>query len=196
MKTLSFAITNANEVQKRLQALDDENFKYELAFVFSTPRADIQLVSEAFANCRVPVVGSSTGGNILVDNEEKVIYEDTPVVTLVDINSNHFAYLSLERGEHSSFDLGMEIGEWGSGKFSRPNFIVVACGLSINGEEFVNGILEAAGKDTQLFGGIAGDETKFEQNYVFTRDKVMENGAIAIAFDADHIDMKGIATSG
>lgn len=196
MKALSFTANSASQVQEQLRSLNNERFNYELAFVFATPKSDMQVVAKAFSDCSVPVVGSSTGGNILADKNDKVIYEDIPVVTLLDIDKNHFSYYSLERGDLSSFDLGEKIGKWGSKEFANPNFIVIASGLTLNGEEFVDGILAASSKQTKVFGGLAGDETKFEQNYVFTRDKLIENGTIAIAFDGDHIEMDGIATSG
>ncbi|MEE4257418.1 MAG: FIST N-terminal domain-containing protein [Bacteroidales bacterium] len=196
MRTFSFASHSTSDIREQLHSLEKKDFNYELAFVFATPRSDIKQVSKIFSDCKTPVVGCSTGGNILVDEGDKVIYEDMPVITLLEIDSKHFSYLCLEREDRSSYDFGEEIGKWGHNEFSKPNFIVIACGLSLNGEEFVNGIVAAAGKDTVLFGGLAGDETKFEQNYVFSREKLIESGAIAIAFDSEHIDMSGIATSG
>jgi len=196
MRTLSFASKSASDVRKQLHSLDTKDFDYKLAFVFTTSRNNMEQVSKAFSDCKVPVAGCSTGGNILVNDGTKVIYEDIPVVTLLDIDSKHFSYLCLEREDRSSYDFGKEIGKWGRSEFSKPNFIVIACGLSLNGEEFMDGILGAAGKETILFGGLAGDETKFEQNYVFSREKLIESGAIAIAFDSEHIDMNGVATSG
>ena len=47
-----------------------------------------------------------------------------------------------------------------------------------------------------MFGGMAGDESKFEQNYVFSGEQILENGAIVLAFDEKHIEMNGLATSG
>jgi len=196
MRTLSFALNSASEVRKHFNSMEDKRFHHKLAFVFATPRSDMQQVFHAFADCDVPVIGCSTGGNLLVGQGDRVIHEDMPVVTLLDINSTYFSYLSIERGERTSFDFGEEIGSWGLREFSKPNFIVVASGLSLNGEEFVNGILSAAGSNAMIFGGLAGDETKFEQNYVFSREKLIESGAIAVVFDSEHIEMSGIATSG
>lgn len=196
MRTLSFVSHTDSDIRKKLHSLEEEEFNFELAFVFATPRTDMKQVAEAFSDCKVPIAGCSTGGNILVDKGDKVIYEDMPVVTLLDIDRKQFSYLCLERDDRSSYDFGEEIGKWGCREFKKPHFIVIACGLSLNGEEFVNGIIAAAGKETVLFGGLAGDETRFEQNYVFSNDKLMYNGAIAIAFDSDHIEMNGLATSG
>lgn len=196
MRTLSFALHNASDVREQLHSPANSDFNFELAFVFASPRSDMEQVSRSFSDLDVPVVGCSTGGNIMVGEEDKVIYEDIPVVTLLDIDRKHFSYLCIEREDRSSYDFGAEIGKWGCREFSKPNFIVIASGLSLNGEEFVDGIVSASGEETTIFGGLAGDETKFEQNYVFSREKLIKNGAIALAFDAEHVDMDGIATSG
>ncbi len=196
MKTKSFTISNIEEINEKMVSHIDQDFKPELAFVFSTPRIGIHKISKAFSGFNIYVIGCSSGGNVLVDNTDNPIYEDSAVVTLVELKKQHFAYLCLERNEKDSFEFGMEIGSWGKKKFKKPSFIVVASGLDLNGQEFVEGIMETAGKDICMFGGLAGDESKFEQNYVFSAEKVFESGSIALAFDSEHIDMQGIATSG
>ncbi len=197
MKTKSFTISNVNEVHEKMDACMNEDFHARIAFVFATPRKEIiQELSDAFSRYDIHVVGSSSGGNILVDKNSDPIFEDEVVVTLVELNDAHYAYFSIEQKGNSSFEFGKEIGSWGSENFKKPSFIVIASGLSLNGQEFVEGIMDTAGKDITMFGGLAGDDTKFEQNYVFSGKKVLKNGAIAIAFDPKHIDMRGIATSG
>jgi len=196
MKTKSFTFRNIEDIHEKMDAQADKDFSPGLAFVFATPRQGIHKISEAFSKYNVELIGSSSGGNILVSASETTIYEDEGVVTLVELNKKHFAYYCEDRKGKSSFDFGKEIGKWGSGKFKKPSFIVVASGLSLNGQEFVEGMLESAGQEVVIFGGLASDETKFERNYVFSGKKVLENGSIAIAFDSDHIDMRGIATSG
>jgi len=196
MKTRSFIFSNIDDIHNNMDSQADKKCSPGLAFVFATRRQGIHEISKAFSKYNIGVLGSSTGGNILVSEAETTIYEDAGVVTLVELNKKHFAYYCKEREKKSSFDFGKEIGKWGSKKFNKPSFIVVASGLSLNGQEFVEGMLEAAGQDVIIFGGLAADEAKFEQNYVFSGEEVLENGCIAIAFDSDHIDMRGLATSG
>ncbi|MCK4570060.1 MAG: FIST C-terminal domain-containing protein, partial [Bacteroidales bacterium] len=179
-----------------MESHTDKDFTPGLAFVFATPRQSMHEISRAFSEYDLHIIGCSTGGNILVSDTENAIYENSTVVTLVELNKKHFAYLCRRREGKSSFDLGKEIGKWGLEKFKKPSFIVVASGLSLNGQEYVEGIMDSAGQDIIMFGGLAGDESNFKQNYVFSGQEVLENGSIAIAFDSDQIDIKGIATSG
>jgi len=196
MKTKSFTISNVREIHEKMDAHIDKDFSPRLALVFATPRMGIHKISSTFSGYDISVFGSSSGGNVLVNDTENAIYEDAAVITLIELNKKHFAYLCLERDKKSSFEFGKEVGKWGKKKFSKPSIIVVASGLDLNGQEFVEGIMDTAGKDISMFGGLAGDESKFEQNYVFSGNAVLESGAIAIAFDSRHIDMQGIATSG
>jgi hypothetical protein len=43
---------------------------------------------------------------------------------------------------------------------------------------------------------LAGDDSKFEQTYVFNNEEVKTHAAVAVVFDTEKIDMKGLATSG
>lgn len=196
MKTRSYTFSSPDEIEKQIGLFKSENFRPEIAFAFVTPKQDIQKIADAFSGSGIKVVGTSTGGNLLTGEGENNIYEDKAVVTFVELEAGHYAHMTIEKGDNSSFNFGAEIGKWGYDIFKNPSFIVVASGLSLNGQELVEGILDAAGEDITMFGGLAGDETRFEQNYVFSENQVMKSGAIALVFNQDHVEMKGIATSG
>ncbi|NQT77119.1 MAG: FIST C-terminal domain-containing protein [Bacteroidetes bacterium] len=196
MKTISFAANNPEEIKIKLDKQIGEGFSPTLAFVFASIKPGIHKTSQAFKAYPFPVFGCSTGGNILSDHSENCIYEEGAVVTLVELNEKYFSYRIIERGSLSSFDLGRDIGLWGASEFKDPAFILVASGLSLDGKELVEGALDAAGDDTIMFGGLAGDDTRFEQPFVFSGKMVLDSGAISIALDREHIDIKGLATSG
>ncbi len=196
MKTISFAVNNPEEIKIKLDKQISTGFSPTLAFVFASVKPDIHITSQAFKDYPFPVFGCSTGGNILSDNSENCIYEEGAVVTLVEFNEKYFSYRIIERGSLSSFDLGRDIGLWGTSEFKDPAFIVVASGLSLDGKELVEGVLDAAGDDTIMFGGLAGDDTRFEQPFVFSGNTILDSGAISIALDKEHIDIKGLAFSG
>jgi hypothetical protein len=196
MKTQSFTFGSPDEIKAQIDIFKNNGFDPEIAFAFVTPRKGIEEFSAAFSGSGINVVGASTGGNILTGEGDKNIYEDKAVVTFVEMNASNYAYLCVDMGEDSSYDFGTKLGKWGSENFTSPSFIVIASGLSINGEELVEGILETAGVHVSMFGGLAGDETKFEQNFVFSGEKVLGNGAIALVFDQENVEVKGIATSG
>ena len=196
MKTLSFTVNHLNEIHPALDARIKDNFTPEIAFVFASARLGIHEISHAFKDYDIRVVGSSTGGNILADNSENVIFEDSIVVTLVEIDNRSFSYLSIDQGALTDFEFGQKIGSWGAAEYTNPHIILVASGIGHNGQDLVEGIMDKAGHDITMFGGLAGDDNRFEKSYVFSGQEVVENGAIALAFDPLRVDINGMATSG
>lgn len=196
MKTLSFTVNNADDIRSEMDNHLNNGFKPQLAFVFSSARQGIFEISKALSKYEIDIVGSSSGGNILAQDSGDIIFEDSIVITLLEINKHAYAYNIIAQDELSDLELGQKIGHWGISCFNQPNMIVIASGMSLDGQVLVEGILEAAGKDTNLFGGIAADDIRFEQNYVFNGQQVLEHGAIVLAFDKDKIEMYGMASSG
>jgi hypothetical protein len=60
----------------------------------------------------------------------------------------------------------------------------------------VKGIQEMAGKDITMFGGLAGDDAKFRETFIFTENCVDPSGVVAMLLDTAHYDIRGLATSG
>lgn len=71
--------------------------------------------------------------------------------------------------------------------------MVVSGGLSVDGDEIVEGIESACGKGTTIFGGLAADKLLMERTYVFTNDKLTDNGLLALIVDEEKISINGVA---
>lgn len=196
VKTRSFTVNNANDIRAEIDVRLKDGFAPNLAFVFASARQGIHEISKALKVYDIDIVGSSSGGNILAQNSGNVIFEESIVITLLEIDKSCYAYMMKEQQDLSDMALGNEIGQWALGQFDHPHIIVIGSGMGMNGQELVEGILETAGMDTNLFGGIAGDDIRFEKNYIFNGQKVVENGALVLAFDPGMIDLHGLSTSG
>ena len=61
--------------------------------------------------------------------------------------------------------------------------IAFADGLHSNGEAFLNGITDV-NNDVMIAGGLAGDNATFRQTYVFTKDKILGNGAVGVVLNS------------
>ena len=59
-------------------------------------------------------------------------------------------------------------------------------GLHTNGEAFLDGIC-SVNNEVIVAGGLAGDNAEFKKTYVFTKDKLIEKGAVAVAFYSDRL---------
>ncbi len=102
----------------------------------------------------------------------------------------------FEKHDTSSFDLGIQIGTWGKETFSRPAFIVTMSGLKNDGEALVKGIESVNPPGTRIFGGLAGDDGKILETYVFSPTGYSADGAAVIVFDQSRVEVNGIVTSG
>jgi hypothetical protein len=179
-------------MDKRLQ----KGFSPQIAFVFASARQGIYEISHALEPYDIHIAGSSSGGNILANSKENIIFEDSIVITLIDLKEDAYDYLIVRQDELSDKAFGNSIGEWSKEKFSDPHLILLCSGMGLNGNELVEGILEITGDDITMFGGMAGDDIRFERNFVFNGKEVIDKGAIVLAFDSRKIKMHGLTTSG
>lgn len=196
MKSKSFAISQVSQFKHEFEHATQDGFVPNLAFIFSSVEIGLpDLVSE-LKNLPFQVIGCSTCGEILFSDNHQGVYQNSMVASLVEIDTNYFKTELFEGNNLSSYELGQKAGAWGMDCFSRPSFILMIGGLSANGQEIVEGILNIVGNDTVIFGGLAGDDSAFKDTFVFNSNQILNNGISVIAFDASKIEITGIASSG
>jgi hypothetical protein len=192
----AFSASQIRTLEFKLQELINDRFQPNLAFVFSSAQLGLEEVLGVFNKYPMAVLGSSTCGEILFDGKSDGIFNHSIAVSLVQLDEKTFCTGIFDAGNITSFHLGGEIGKWGMEQYDNPGFIVVIGGIGSNGQEVVEGIQDSAGKYRAIFGGLAGDDARFKQTYVFNSEKIVSFGAVAVAFDTRYIDLKGLATSG
>jgi hypothetical protein len=62
----------------------------------------------------------------------------------------------------------------------------ITAGLDFDNESYVQGIQE---NHADIFGGTAADDRKFKGTYVFSRNKIVKDGVLALAIDKDKIEI-------
>ena len=194
-RTACFTVYSADELVERYREII--LFRPTLGIVFSSVALDIPALAASIRPLGIPVFGCSTAGEILAGKEDETPFNDTSAACcFLDIDPALFRVARFERNGDSSFALGERVGAWGSGQFSRPAFILTIAGLKNDGEALVRGITSAAGKPVPIFGGMAGDDARLEDTLVFTGDGVSHDGAVALVFGTDTVEVAGIASSG
>ena len=128
----------------------------------------------------IKIIGCTTSGEIMenkaLDNSTVLsfsLFEKTKIVTYY-----------TQRGETSSQTAQKLIS-----KFSENNTPKVAIsfadGLHTNGEEFIN-TLSRYKNNLIIAGGLAGDNSRFQQTIIFTQEKILTSGAVvALLFNDD-----------
>ncbi|PKL69806.1 MAG: hypothetical protein CVV30_00040 [Methanomicrobiales archaeon HGW-Methanomicrobiales-1] len=189
-----FSADSASEISERIRNFSD--FRPTLGIIFSSVALGIPDLASEISRAGFPVFGCSTSGEILAGEEENPVLEQSAVCCLFDIDPTVFSVALFEKNDISSFDFGSRIGSWGKEKFSRPAYIVTMSGLKNDGEALVRGIESVNPPGTRIFGGIAGDDGKFLETYVFSHTGYSADGAAVIVFDQSRVEVNGIATSG
>ena len=81
-------------------------------------------------------------------------------------------------------------------KFHNPAFLIAASNLKTDAEAIISGFENILGKDADIFGGLAGDNYSFTNQFVFTNHHSSNEGILCLTLDADRIQIKGRATHG
>ncbi len=193
----TFASESFSEFQIKFEhALNTIDFKPTLAFAFVSVEFPLTRLMDIFKKQQITLFGSSTGGEILFDTQINYIREKSAVVVLTDISLNSFQLHFMKQGKLSSFELGQALGNKISASFRHPSVIIGASGILKDGQALVEGILSKSGNQLPMFGGLAGDDARFEQTFVFTHHAISDEAAMVLVFDQNKIELAGMISSG
>ncbi|MCX6267544.1 MAG: FIST C-terminal domain-containing protein [Bacteroidetes bacterium] len=171
-------------------------FQPNAAIIFSSVDLDLQEIVSYLQTLKVSVFGGSSCGEFLYDDQNQVITEGGLVCLMMALAPATFEVKLFSGMGQSSFALGNEIGKWAGGVFEKPAILILGSGLETDGEQLVKGIQHLVGHEVSMFGGLAGDDARFKETFVFSENRLENNGAIAMVFDTKHYEFSGIATSG
>jgi len=199
MKAKSIKGKSVEEIKTVLDESMADGFMPTLAIVFLSVKQDINAVSRLLDKKGIQIFGSTTAGEF-IDGD---IEEGSIVMLLLDMNPTYFKLEILETSQESSLKVGTKMGVIGKDSFAKPAFIIANSGVTLDGEPFVEGIIEGFGKpataderEVNIFGGKAGDDLALDATFVFTNSRSSESALMALIIDEDKIDVRGIATCG
>jgi hypothetical protein len=173
-----------------------DGFHPNTAIIFSSVELDLKEIVGFLGQQQVSVFGCSSCGEFLYNQQDHVITEGGLVCLMMDMKPGSFAIKLFPGSGQTSFELGNHIGKWAGDVFEKPAILILASGLDTDGEQLVRGIQKVAGNEITMFGGLAGDDARFQETFVFSENNLENNGAIAMAFNTKIYDIQGIATSG
>ncbi len=197
ISTYTFAAQTLNELKSELaKALESIDFEPTLAFGFVSVHLPLTKFMDVFKHQGILLFGTTSGGEILFDKQQDKLMDNGAVFLLTDINTDAFKLHFFNRANVDSNVFGKLVGHKVKDSFSDPSLILTTSGLSLDGQAMVEGVLDVVGLDVSLFGGMAADDGKFSQTFVFTETNISDNGALALVFDNSMIELTGLATSG
>lgn len=198
MKAKSIKGKSTEEISTALKQNMNDGFRPTLAIVFMSVKQDREAVSELLEEKDIQIFGATTAGEF-IDGE---IEEGSIVILLLDINPDYFKIEFLATHKETALEDAIKLGRKGKETFNHPAFIIANSGVALDGEPFVEGIIQGFGKsstaesEVTIFGGKAADDLALEATFVFTNKKSSDCALVALILDEDKIEVKGIATCG
>ncbi len=192
MKAKSIKGKSPAEIQSELTKSIAENFKPTLAIVFLSISQDRNAICEMLDKKNITIFGATTNGEFIDEEFEK----ESVVIPLLDINPSYFKIIFEEYPEKNYREVTQNIAKKSLEFFKTPTFLVAGSNLETDAEELLFGFSDVVGKDVFVYGGMAGDDYAFKEQFVFTNNNSSNRGIVTLVLNEEKIDVAGIATCG
>jgi len=192
MKSKSIKGKSIEEIQAALTQNMIDGFKPTLAIVFCSISQDIKAVSKLLDDSNIKIFGCTTNGEFIDEETEK----GSIAMLLLDMNPDYFKIYLEEYPEKNYKEVAIQIAEKAKEEIKKPAFLLGASHLETDAEQLLFGFQDSIGKQVNVFGGMAGDDYTFTNQFVFTNDNASSIGTIVLALDEEKINIKGVATCG
>lgn len=192
MKAKSFKTRSPEEFTSALQDVMSDGFTPTLAIAFISKQQDRKFITELLTQKNIAVFGCTTNGEFIDEETEK----GSAAILLLDINKDYFEIYFHEFTEPNYRETARLITQKAKERFETPAFLIGLSHYETDGEEILHGIEDIAGMQVNAFGGGAGDDYAFTENYVFTNGKDNSKAILCLAVDETKVEIKGVATCG
>lgn len=192
MKAKSIKGNTPEEIKSELEKIMADGFKPTLAIVFLWVKMDRMAIGEILDQKGIEVFGATTSGEFVDELTEK----ESAVIMLLDMNQDYFHIYFDEFPEKKYREVAANIAQKAKSKFANPAFLTSVSHLETDAEQVLFGFEDIAGKEVNVYGGMASDDYTFSEQFVFTNGKESSWGIVALALDEDKIKIKGKATCG
>ena len=190
MKAKSIQGTSPGEIKTELAQSMVDGFKPTLAIVFLSVKQDRDAICKILADAGIAIYGATTNGEFT----EEGITEGEVAVLLLDINKDYFCILFSTYPEKNYREITQTMAKKALEKFAHPCFLIAGSNLETDAEELMHGFEDIIGKQVNVYGGMAGDDKQFTEQFVFTNKQASNRGIVALVLNEDKIIIKGKAT--
>jgi len=190
MKSSSISFLNLEELEKSVKQKQIEDNPKTLIQIFTAfaNKEEIQNIQYFFQKQfpKAKLIGSTTDG--IIDGLK--VYDATKNLAVFSHFNNteiESSFIKLSKN-NNSFNGGQTLAN-NLIKKNTKVLIAFADGLNINGEEFLKGISLVSSNIT-ISGGLAGDNGNMKVTYVFDKENILSNGAVAVALNNSNLYVK------
>lgn len=192
MKAKSIKGKSPKEIKAALTESMADGFTPTLAIVFLSLGNHINAVCSVLDDKGITIYGATTHGEF-IDEE---VGKESIAILLLDINRDYFTVMLEEFPEKNYREVAQSMAKKAMEKFTTPAFLIAASNMETDAELLLFGFEDIVGKQVNVYGGMAGDNFTFTEQYVFTNGKSSTRGIVAIMLDEEKIKIKGVATCG
>lgn len=192
MKAKSIKGKSTEEIKEALEQNMADGFKPTLAIGFISIKQDRKAICKLLDEKGITIFGATTNGEFIDENHAK----ESAAILLMDMNPDHFRVLFAEYPEKNYQEVAAGLAADAKKVFANPAFLISGSHTETDGEQLLFGFEDVVGKQVNVFGGMAGDDYAFKDQYVFTNDKESNRGMVVLAVDEDKIMIRGKATCG
>ncbi len=181
MKAKSIKGKTTKEIEAALEESTADGFQPTLAIVFISISQDRNAVCKILDDAGIQIFGSTTNGEFIDENPEKL----SVAILLLDMNPAYFTVLFSEYPEKNYREIAKTLARKAKQLYRQPAFLIAASHLETDAEQLLFGFEDEIGKDVNAFGGMAGDDYAFSDQFVFTNGKESNRGAVVLAVDEE-----------
>lgn len=192
MKAKSIKGRSTEEIKWALEQSMADSFTPTLAICFISKSLDRKAISQLLDAEGIAVFGCTTNGEFIDDVTEK----GSAAILLLDMNKDHFQIYFEEYPEGNYREVAKTIAKRAMEKFSTPAFLIGLSHQATDGEEILHGLEDVVGLEVNVFGGCAGDDYTFSDQFVFTNEKDSDQAMVCIALNEEKVKVKGLAICG
>jgi hypothetical protein len=192
MKAKSIKGKSTEEIKAAFDQSMSDGFKPTLAICFISKNQDRKVISELLDEAGIAVFGCTTNGEFIDEVTEK----GSAAILLLDMNKDHFQIYFEEYPGGNYREVAKGLAQKASEKFKLPAFLLGLSHQAVDGEEILRGLEDVVGTAVNVFGGCAGDDYSFTEQFVFTNGKDSSKAMLCLALDEEKVSVKGIATCG
>ena len=192
MNAKSIQGKSPEEIQAALSGCMSDGFTPTLAIVFLSIKQDWNAVSKILSEKDIAVYGATTNGEFTGDGIEK----ESIAILLLDMDRDYFQVKFDNYKNKKPREVSQNLAGLAKYKFKNAAFLIAGSHMETDAEQLLLGFADVWGEQVDLYGGMAGDDYAFSDQYVFTNGWSSNQGVVVVALDADKILIKGRATCG
>ncbi len=192
MRAKSIKGNSTEEIQSALQQNITVDFTPTLAIVFVSIEIDRAAIVKLLDNAGIAVFGATTNGEFI----DEQTGQGSAVILLLDMNPDYFRIEFEEYPDKNYREKTAALAKKALQTYAHPAFLISCSNTETDAEQLLLGFEDIIGKEVNVYGGAAGDNYSFSEQFVFTNSLESNRGMVVLVLDEDKIKIRGRATCG